>query len=75
MRTRLLVVSVAVAVLGSVSTAASGAPNVARAETVCTNGESREVVTFTPGLSETPTVGSWFSSGDVGTNGASQTKQ
>jgi hypothetical protein len=67
MHTCLLVVSVAVALVGSVSTAASGAPNGTQAETVCTNGESREVISFTPGVSETPTVGSWFSSGDVGT--------
>src|SRR2546428_11682202 len=43
---------------------ASGAP---QAETAGTNGQSRETITFTPGVSETPPAGFWFSSGERGT--------
>lgn len=46
---------------------AGGASSGPQGETVCTNGESREVITFTPGVSQTPSAGSWFSSGDAGT--------
>src|SRR5256885_7907642 len=52
---------------GLMAVPAGGASGGPQAETVCTNGQSRETITFTPGVSETPSSGFWFSSGDLGT--------
>jgi hypothetical protein len=52
---------------GLVAVPAGVASGGLQGQTVCSNGESRETISFTPGVSETPAAGSWFSSGDSGT--------
>ena len=68
MRARLLWLLLPVFVGGGLmAVPAGGASGGPQAETVCTNGQSRETITFTPGVSETPSAGFWFSSGELGT--------